>query len=156
MGAGDGHVCRFGPRWSVVPAWLRHGVVIFLVLLVVEYLVIPELVGASKDLDLLGELNVGWLIAGIVLEAGSPFCYAMLTRSLLLGGRPGLSRLVRIVMSTTAVAHVMPGGAAGGAGLGYQLLTSNGVDGPDAGWRGPGHNAAHCLAAGFWDTSPER
>jgi hypothetical protein len=81
VGAGDGDVSRFGPRWPVVPAWLRHGAVIFLVLLVVEYLVIPKLVGASKDLDLLGELNVGWLIAGIVLEAGSPFCYAMLTRS---------------------------------------------------------------------------
>jgi uncharacterized protein (TIRG00374 family) len=134
VGASDGRVRRLGSRWALLPAWLRHGVVVFVVLLIVEYLVIPELVGASKDLDLLGDLNIGWLSAAVVLEAGSVVSYAMLTRSLLLGARPSLSRLVRIVLSTTAVAHVIPAGAAGGAGLGYQLLTSNGVEGPDAGF----------------------
>jgi uncharacterized protein (TIRG00374 family) len=119
---------------SVVFARLRHGLVIFLALLIIEYLVIPELVGASKNLHLLGRLNVGWLVAGIVLEAGALLCYALLTRTLLLGGRPRLSTLVRIALATTAVAHVIPGGAAGGAGLGYQLLTSNGVEGTDAGF----------------------
>ena len=134
MGTGDGHVPRLGSWRSKVPAWLRHGVVIFLLLLIVEYLVIPELVGAKKDLHLLNQLNVGWLAAGIVLEAASLLCYALLTRSLLLGARPGLSRLVRIVLATTGVAHVIPGGAAGGAAAGYQLLTSNGVEGSDAGF----------------------
>jgi uncharacterized protein (TIRG00374 family) len=119
---------------SLVPPWLRHGVVIFLALLIIEYLVIPELVGASKDLHLLSDLNVWWLGVAIGLEAGSVLCYALLTRSLLLGETPALSRLVRIVLATTAVAHVIPGGAAGGAGLGYQLLTSEGVEGPDAGF----------------------
>ena len=134
MGAGDGHVPRLGSWRSKVPAWLRHGVVIFLLLLIVEYLVIPELVGAKKDLHLLNQLNVGWLAAGIVLEAASLLCYALLSRSLLLGTRPGLFRLVRIVLATTGVAHVIPGGAAGGAAAGYQLLTSNGVEGSDAGF----------------------
>jgi len=108
--------------------------VIFLALLVIEYLVIPELVGASKDLHLLSDLNVWWLGVAVVLEAGSVLSYALLTRSLLLREKPPLWRLVRIVLATTAVAHVIPGGAAGGAGLGYQLLTSNGVEGPDAGF----------------------
>ncbi len=121
-------------RRSIVPKWLRHGLLIFLALLVVEYLVIPELVGASKNLHLLSELNIGWLIAGIVLEAGAVACYALLTRTLLPGGGPGFSKLIRIVLATTAVAHVIPGGAAGGAGVGYRLLTSNGVDGTDAGF----------------------
>jgi len=119
---------------SVVPKWLRHGLLIFLVLLVVEYLVIPELVGASKNLHLLSRLNIGWLIAGIGLEAGAIVCYALLTRTLLPDGGPGLFKLVRIVLATTAVAHVIPGGAAGGAGVGYRLLTSNGVEGADAGF----------------------
>ena len=73
----------------------------------------------KKDLHLLNQLNVGWLAAGIVFEATSLLCYALLTRSLLLGARPGLSRLVRIVLATTGVAHVIPGG--GGAAAGYQL-----------------------------------
>ncbi len=71
MGTGERHVPRLGSWRSKVPAWLRHGVVILLLLLIVEYLVIPELVGAKKDLHLLNQLNVGWLAAGIVLEAAS-------------------------------------------------------------------------------------
>jgi uncharacterized protein (TIRG00374 family) len=117
---------------SVVTRWLRPSLIVFLVLLVIEYLVIPELVGASKNFHLLRDLNVGWLVAGIVLEAGSLTCYALLTRTLLPGGGPGFSRLIRIVLASTAVAHVVPGGAAGGAGLGYRLLTANGVEGTDA------------------------
>ena len=122
------------PRRSIVPRWLRHGLLVFLALLVLEYLVIPELVGASKNLHLLSQLNIGWLMAGIALEAGAIVCYALLTRTLLPGGGPGFGTLIRIVLATTAVAHVIPGGAAGGAGVGYRLLTANGVEGTDAGF----------------------
>jgi hypothetical protein len=108
--------------------------VVFLVLLVLEYIVIPELIGASKNFHLLRDLNVGWLVAGIIFEAGALASYALLTRTLLPGGGPGFSRLIRIVLASTAVAHVVPGGAAGGAGLGYRLLTANGVEGTDAGF----------------------
>ena len=119
---------------SVVKALLTHGLVVFLGLLAIEYLVIPELVGASKNLHLLSKINLGWLVAGTVLEAASLLCYALLTRTLLPGARPAFNRLVRVVLATTAVDHVIPGGAAGGAGLGYQLLTSDGVEGADAGF----------------------
>jgi uncharacterized protein (TIRG00374 family) len=119
---------------SVVKALLTHGVVVFLGLLAIEYLVIPLLVGASKNLHLLSRINLGWLVAGTVLEAASLLCYALLTRTLLLGARPAFNRLVRIVLATTAVDHVIPGGAAGGAGLGYHLLTSDGVEGADVGF----------------------
>jgi uncharacterized protein (TIRG00374 family) len=37
-------------------------------------------------------------------------------------------------MSTLAVSHVVPGGSAAGSSLGYRLLRSAGVDGPDAGF----------------------
>ena len=46
----------------------RRGVLLILVALVIEYLVVPELIGASKDLNLLGRLNAGWLAAGVVTE----------------------------------------------------------------------------------------
>lgn len=134
MQPGKGHGDSSRSWRRVVPGWLRRGLLVFLALLVVEYLVIPRLVGASKNIHLLSQLNVGWLVAAIVLEAGALFCYALLTRSLLLHKRPTLSRLVRVVMATTAVAHVIPGGATGSAGLGYRLLTANGVTGPDAGF----------------------
>src|ERR1700684_4358988 len=61
----------------------RRGVLLFILVLVVEYLVVPELVGASKDLYLLGTINASWVAAGVALEGLSLFCYAVLTRLLL-------------------------------------------------------------------------
>src|SRR5581483_7687370 len=76
---------------------LRRLAILLVLALIVEYLVIPELVGASKDLNLLGRVNAFWMIAGVVLEAASLFCYALLARALLPPeGRPSLSRLTRI------------------------------------------------------------
>jgi uncharacterized protein (TIRG00374 family) len=122
-------------RWrSAIPAPLRHGIVLFLAVLVIEYLVVPELIGASHNLHLLERLRIGWLLAGIAFEAASLFMYALLTRTVLPHHRPSISRLFRIDLSTTAVAHVIPGGSAASAGLGYRLLTAEGVTGADAGF----------------------
>jgi uncharacterized protein (TIRG00374 family) len=119
---------------SMIPAPLRHGVLIFAVLLIIEYLVIPEFVVAGKSLHMLSRINIGWLLTGVALEAASLFCYALLTKTLLPRGGPGISKLFRIDLATTAVAHTIPAGSAGSAGLGYRLLTSEGVAGPDAGF----------------------
>ena len=108
--------------------------ILLILALIVEYLVSPELVGASKDLYLLGRLNVGWMIAGLILEAVSLFCYALLNRVLLPPeGRPSLSRLFRIDLTAAAIAHVVPAGTVGAAGLGYQLFTAEGASGTDVG-----------------------
>jgi uncharacterized protein (TIRG00374 family) len=127
-------------RWRRWRSWLpflvkpaRRGVLIFVLLLIVEYLVVPELVGASKDLYLLGRINAGWVAAGVALEGLSLFCYAVLTRVLLPPGRkPGLSRLFRIDLSAAAVAHVIPAGTLGTAALGFRLFTTEGISGNDA------------------------
>ncbi|MBV9449135.1 MAG: flippase-like domain-containing protein [Streptosporangiaceae bacterium] len=113
---------------------LRRGVLVFIVLLIIEYLVVPELVGASKDLDLLGRVNPAWLIAGVALEGASLFCYGLLTRAVLPPGshNPGLSRLFRIDLAAAAVAHVIPAGTVGSAGIGYRLFTAEGIKGGDA------------------------
>jgi uncharacterized protein (TIRG00374 family) len=113
---------------------LRRLAILLILALIVEYLVIPELVGASKDMYLLGRLNVGWMIAGLILEAVSLFCYALLNRVLLPPeGRPSLSRLFRIDLVAAAVAHVIPAGTVGSAGIGYQLFTAEGISGTDVG-----------------------
>jgi uncharacterized protein (TIRG00374 family) len=113
---------------------IRRIVILFILALIVEYLVIPELVGASKNLYLLGRVSIPWMIAGLALEALSLFCYALLTRDLLPPkGRPGISRLFRIDLAAAAVAHMIPAGTIGSAGVGYQLFTSEGLDGTDVG-----------------------
>src|SRR5580704_6466720 len=132
------------PRRTNWPPWrswlpflvrpLRRGIVIFALVLIVEYLVVPELVGASKDLYLLGQVNPLWLVTGLVLEAASLFCYGLLTRAVLPPGshNPGLSRLFRIDLAAAAVAHVIPAGTVGSAGIGYRLFTAEGIKGNDA------------------------
>ena len=113
---------------------LRRGVLIFALVLIIEYLVVPELVGASKDLHLLGQVNPAWLAAGAILEGLSLFCYGLLTQAVLPPGahNPGLSRLFRIDLSAAAVAHVLPAGTLGSAGIGYRLFTAEGIKGNDA------------------------
>ena len=113
---------------------MRRVVLLFIVALVVEYLVVPELVGARKDLYLLDQLNAGWAVAGLVVEVVSLFCYAVLTKVLLPPGpKPSLSRLFRIDLSAAAVAHVIPAGTLGTAALGFRLFTNEGISANDAG-----------------------
>jgi uncharacterized protein (TIRG00374 family) len=126
---------RRGRSWlPFVVKPLRRGIIIFALVLIIEYLVVPELVGASKDLYLLGQVNAAWLIAGVVLEGLSLFCYGLLTQALLPPGarNPGLSRLFRIDLAAAAVAHVIPAGTLGSAGIGYRLFTTEGIKGNDA------------------------
>jgi hypothetical protein len=131
---------RARDRWRLWRPWLallakpaRRVALLFILLLVIEYLVVPELVGASKDLYLLGRVSAWWVAAGAVLEGVSLFCYAVLTRVLLPPGpKPGLSRLFRIDLSAAAVAHVIPAGTLGTAALGFKLFTDEGISGNDA------------------------
>jgi hypothetical protein len=137
-GAPEGPKATIRGRWR---SWLpflvkplRRGVLIFALVLIIEYLVVPELVGASKDLNLLGRVNPAWLAAGAILEGLSLFCYGLLTQAVLPPGahNPGLSRLFRIDLSAAAVAHVLPAGTLGSAGIGYRLFTAEGIKGNDA------------------------
>jgi uncharacterized protein (TIRG00374 family) len=127
-------------RWSRWRGWrpwvkpVRRVVLLFIVALVVEYLVVPELVGARKDLYLLDQVNGAWAAAGVVLEVVSLFTYAVLTKVLLPPGpKPSLSRLFRIDLSAAAVAHVIPAGTLGTAALGFRLFTNEGISANDAG-----------------------
>jgi uncharacterized protein (TIRG00374 family) len=118
-------------RWRIPR---RVGFALVLVL-VVEYLVLPQIAGARKALSLVADAQLGLIAAGVGLQLASIGAYAMLTRSLLpRGRRPSLERLLRIQLSTLAVSHVVPGGSAAGAGLSFRLLVKEGVDGPTAGF----------------------
>jgi uncharacterized protein (TIRG00374 family) len=127
-------------RWRLWRPWLsmlakpaRRVVLFFILALVIEYLVVPELVGASKDLYLLGRVSAWWVAAGVVLEGVSLLCYAVLTKVLLPPGpKPSLSVLFRIDLSAAAVAHVIPAGTLGTAALGFKLFTTEGISGNDA------------------------
>ncbi len=114
---------------------LRRIVAILITLLLIEYLVLPQLIGASKSLALLRQINLGYLALGIALEAASLVAYAQLTRSVLpQDSAPGLVTVLRMNLSTLAVSHVVPGGTIGGSALSFRLLTRFGVRSADAGF----------------------
>ncbi|HML01263.1 MAG TPA: YbhN family protein [Acidimicrobiales bacterium] len=140
------------PQRRRLPRQVRWTVSAFLLALVLEYLVIPQLEGASKSLYLLGKVNVAFLILGAGLEFASLLAYAQLTHTVLPGHRPSRWRLLRINTSTLAVTHVVPGGTAPGTGLAYRLLTEADVQGPDAafGLAMQGVGSAVVLNLIFW------
>ena len=112
----------------------RRGTLLIVLALVVEYLVLPQIGGVGRSLHLLRRVNIGFVVLGVVLEVASLASYAQLTKAVLPRGASRFSRIWRIDLSTLAVSHVLPGGTAGGDGLGYRLLTNEGISGSDAGF----------------------
>lgn len=106
-----------------------------LVAVVLVYVVLAKLGTQKGHFSLLAHINLGFVVVGLVLEAGSLLAYALLTRSIVsqFGTPPHLFTLVRIDMSTLTLTRVLPGGSAAGTGLGYRLLTGTGLDKADVG-----------------------
>ncbi|MEA2498062.1 MAG: putative heme transporter, partial [Actinomycetota bacterium] len=114
---------------------IKRVLLVLALFLVIEYLVLPQIGGLRNSLSLLDRVNVGFVALGAVLELLALISYAKLTQAVLPpDSRLGLWSVFRIDLSTLAVSHVLPGGAAAGTGLGYRLLVSAGVRGPDAGF----------------------
>jgi uncharacterized protein (TIRG00374 family) len=123
-GGSDAGRGRLWP-WSV----LRYGAAIAVLAVILVYFVVPEL--RQAHLSELAHIGVPWLIAGVLLEGISLFCYSLLTRSLLPPQGPKLLTVFRIDMSCTALGHVVPAGSAASAAFGYRLFTSRGVQAGD-------------------------
>jgi len=85
---------------------LRRGIVIFILLLIVEYLVVPETGRGEQGPETCSAgVNAFWLAGGVILEFLSLFCYGLLTQALLPPGshNPGLSVLFRIDLAAAAI-----------------------------------------------------
>lgn len=116
-----------------MPVWLRRGLVLVTVVLVVEYGVLPQVAGARQAVVLITGAHPVYLVVGLVLEAASLVAYALLTREVLpVRNRPTLATLLRIDVTSLGISHVMPGGAAAAAALRLRMLTASGVSSADA------------------------
>ena len=133
MTGGRGRLARWANWWRP-PRPLRHAIRLLVVVLVVEYLFLPQLAGANNSWHLLLDVDNAWLLSALGLEMASLAVYALLTRAVLPQGPelPSFNTLLRIDLSTLAVSHVVPAGSAVGLGLGYRLLTQAGIRGGDA------------------------
>ena len=95
-------------RW--IPRQIKWTITIVALFFVLEYLLLPEIASARKSLNLLGEVNVFWLILGVVLEFGALAAYAELSHTVLTPDSPRRFQLFRVNMSSLAVSHILPGG----------------------------------------------
>jgi uncharacterized protein (TIRG00374 family) len=123
-----------GPRRRRVRRQVKWGIYAVGLFLILEYLVLPQLSGARRSLNLLGKINIAYVIAGVALEAAALVSYSQLTHTVLRHEGPRRSRLLRINLSSLAVSHIMPGGTAPGTAVAFRLLTQSGVPGADAGF----------------------
>jgi hypothetical protein len=105
-----------------------------IVVLAVEFIVLPRLGGFRQSLNRVSHINIAYVIAGLILEAAALGAYAQLTYTVLSPGAPKRWRLLRIDLSSLALSHVVPGGTAPGVGLSYRLLSQSGVRTADAGF----------------------
>src|SRR5579863_2694445 len=125
---------KVAPRRRRVRRQVKWGIYAVSLFLILEYLVLPQLAGARKSLNLLGKINIAYVIAGVVLEAAALVSYSQLTYTVLHRDGPRRSRLLRINLSSLSVSHIMPGGTAPGTAVAFRLLMQSGVSGTDAGF----------------------
>jgi uncharacterized protein (TIRG00374 family) len=112
---------------------LKRLALVLVLFLVVDHLVLPQLAGARRALDVLDDVQPAWLVVGVLLEMLSVAAFARLTWTLLPpGSRPSMPTAIRITLSTLGLSHVIPGGTAAGTSLGYKLLSNAGASGPEA------------------------
>ena len=121
---------------SKVGRRIRRGVLMLLMLLVFNYLVLPQLAGARKAAETLSEVTWWLLIVAFAMEMAAMASYTRLTMAALPGDRGNrpikFLSLFRIQLSVKSVTNLVPGGSATGSAMGYRLLVQAGVPGSDS------------------------
>jgi uncharacterized protein (TIRG00374 family) len=113
------------------PRWIRAIIMLALTVAAILYGVVPSLVSARNDLDLVHTASWWFLAGALVLEVTSWLCYTALTKSILPRDAPvGWPTQLSIDLTGFGLSHVLPGGGATAMGLRYQMMTSAGVAPP--------------------------
>lgn len=112
--------------------WLRRGATLPVGLLILDYLVLPQIAGTETALRLLHGVNPWLLSVAIMPEIASLTSYSLLTRSLLPQNQSRFSWLMRSDLTGLGVSHLLPGGGATANALRYRLLHEGGANAEDA------------------------
>jgi hypothetical protein len=135
-----------------VPRQVRWTVTIVVLIFLADYVVLPDIANVRKSLNLLGRVNIAYIVLAVGLEAAALLSYAELSRAVLNPSAPKRWRMFRINMASLSVSHVLPGGTAPGTAIGYRLLVESGVPPATAGFglATQGIGSAVVLNAIFW------
>ncbi len=118
---------------GLLPWPIRHGLRLVAIVLIVEYLVLPQLAGSRASFHLLLQFDSPWFALAIAAEIGSLIAFALGTRAMLPSKvRPSVWRVFRIDLTTIGFSHCVPAGGAAGTGLGLRLLSQADVSVSDA------------------------
>jgi uncharacterized protein (TIRG00374 family) len=129
----NGEAGKTRSREASVGRWLRRGGVLLVAVLLFEYFVVPQLVGARAALVVLRTANPWLLASALLLEACSLMSYTALPMAALGSEpKPGYWTLLRVDLTGYGVSHVVPGGGATSAALRYRLMTGLGIRGATA------------------------
>jgi uncharacterized protein (TIRG00374 family) len=103
--------------------------VVFAIIVLALYLLLPRVVNTQKTLGLLSAADYWLLGVAVVLEALAALSYANLTRYILkvLDIRLHLFEVLSITLSSLAVSHVLSAGGVGGWVVTYNALRKRGV-----------------------------
>jgi uncharacterized membrane protein YbhN (UPF0104 family) len=101
---------------------------VVVVAVLVEYVVLPQLVRARHEVDLVRAGTVWLVLLGLVVEAASLTSYTWLTQSTV----PATHRLswrtqLAIDLTGLGASHTLPGGGSTATALRYRLMTSRGI-----------------------------
>jgi uncharacterized protein (TIRG00374 family) len=118
---------RRSSNWAPLRQVVRPAIGVLAILLVVEYVLLPQLAGARKTIRLLSGINGWWLALGAIAEIASLLAYARLSQRTLRWKPLTFPKMLQIDLSTLAVSHVVPAGSLVGVGLGYALIVRAGV-----------------------------
>lgn len=112
---------------------IRWVAALLAVVLVIEYIVLPQLVGSGNVAAALLRLPPVLVLFALALQALSQASYSLLTRAVLLGDeRPGFFTLLRIDLCDLAINNTVPGGGATAAAARFRLLALCGVQSQNA------------------------
>ena len=103
--------------------------IIFLVIVVALFLIVPRLAGQAHAIDLLREATPAWLAVAVAVECVSLLFYSLLFRRLLdlLRYPVTLPLALRINLAGLAAAHLFSAGGVGGAAVTYRVLQKRGM-----------------------------
>lgn len=129
--AADGAAASGPPARRRRPRWIRAVVMAALTFAAVLYGVVPSLVSARDDVDLIHTASLVFLAVALVLQIASWLCYTALTRAVLpRESGVGWPTQLGIDLTGFGVSHVIPGGGATAMGLRYQMMTAVGIPPP--------------------------
>ena len=111
------------------PIKVLRRLLVFVLIVVALYLLLPRLVGAEKAGELISQANWALLVFAVVIEGVALTGYANLFRFILhvLDIRLSLGTMVKIVLAGLAASHLFSAGGAAGWVVSYNALRKRGV-----------------------------